>query len=338
MEKAMKFLAIFVLLVSSLLWGQNPKTVGSIERVNPAINSLIPEGAVVEVLAEGFDWSEGPVWVQDGGYLLFNDIPMNTTYRWDEQSGLSIFLRPAGYAVGTNPPGRELGSNGLFVNPVNRQVVMCDHGNRCISQLNMTNWTKTVLADRFEGKRLNSPNDLVVSSTGHIYFTDPPYGLKDLNNNPDKELPYSGVFHLTPEGQLSLVTSELPFPNGIILSPDEKILYVANSGQEAIWMAFDVAADGSTANGRIFFNAGELRKAGKRGGCDGMTVDQSGNLWATGPGGILIISPQAVHLGTIEIGQATANCCFGGVNGNELFITADMLLCRVKTTAKGLGF
>lgn len=334
----MKNFILCGLLFSTMVMSQSVKTVGAIERKSPAINSLIPEGAVVEVLAEGFDWSEGPVWIQDGGYLLFNDIPQNTLYRWDEQNKLTIFLRPAGYAVGSNPPGRELGSNGLFVHPISKQVIMCDHGNRCISQLNMSNWTKTVLVDRFEGKRLNSPNDLVVSTTGHIYFTDPPYGLKDLNKNPEKELPYSGVFHLTPEGQLSLVTSELPFPNGIILSPDEKTLYVANSGGEAIWMAFDVAADGSTSNGHIFFDADELRKAGKRGGCDGMTVDQSGNLWATGPGGVLIISPQAVLLAIIEIGQATSNCCFGGVNGDELYITADMLLCRVKTAAKGIGF
>lgn len=220
----MKQSIIFVLLLNVLSFGQALTTVGAIERIDPALDALLPSGAAIEVLAEGFDWSEGPVWIQDGGYLLFNDIPQNTLFRWDEANGLTVFLRPAGYAFGDNPPGRELGSNGLFVHPLTRQVLMCDHGNRSIMQLNMKNWTKTVVVDRFDGKRLNSPNDLMISSTGHLYFTDPPYGLKDLDKNPEKELPYSGVFHLTPDGKLSLVTTELPFPNGIALSPDEKTL------------------------------------------------------------------------------------------------------------------
>ncbi len=315
-----------------------PKTVGRIERLSPALDALLPQNAVIEVLAGGFDWSEGPVWIKDGGFLLFNDIPQNICWRWDEAQGLSVYLRPAGYALGDNPPGRELGCNGLFVHPVDGRLVLCDHGNRCIAALNPANWTKKVLADRFEGKRFNSPNDLVISRSGHIYFTDPPYGLEGLDKNPAKELPFSGVFHLAPDGRLTLVTKELPFPNGIHLSPDEKTLYVANSGHEAVWLAFDVAEDGSTSNGRVFYDAGELRRAGRRGGCDGMTVDRNGNLWATGPGGVLILSPNAELLGIIEVGQATSNCCFGGAEGNELFITADMLLCRVKTSVKGSDF
>ncbi|MDZ7315286.1 MAG: SMP-30/gluconolactonase/LRE family protein [candidate division KSB1 bacterium] len=334
--KRMVFTVLFVLHLQ--LTAADFRTVGKIERLSPNLDKLLPADAVIEVLAEGFDWSEGPVWVKDGGYLLFNDIPQNTCWRWDEERGLSIYLRPAGYALGDNPPGRELGCNGLYIHPQTGRLVLCDHGNRCIAQLNTENWTKSVLADRFEGKRFNSPNDLVISRSGHIYFTDPPYGLKDLNANPTKELPFSGVFHLAPDGRISLVTKELPFPNGIHLSPDEKTLYVANSGQEAIWMAFDVAEDGSTSNGRIFYDAGELRRAGRWGGCDGMTVDQYGNLWATGPGGVLILSPKAELLGIIAVGEATSNCCFGGPDGSSLFITADMLLCRVKTKVKGAGF
>jgi gluconolactonase len=313
------------------------KTIGIIHRDHPEINALIPEDAAIEVLAEGFDWSEGPVWINEGEYVLFNDIPQNTTYRWSEADGLSVFLRPAGYALGDDPPGRELGCNGLFVNPVNKALVMCDHGDRCIAQLNQKNWTKSVLVSHYEGKRLNSPNDLVISKQGHIYFTDPPYGLQW----PDfkaMELDYCGVYHLHPDGTLSLVTKELNRPNGIILSPDEKTLYIANSGKKKIWMAFDVAENGATDHGRIFFDASEFEKEGKRGGCDGMTVDQYGNLWATGPGGVLVLTPEGKHIGSIDTETPIANCCFGGAHGNELYLTADMFLCRVRVSVQGAGF
>jgi len=202
-------------------------SIGSIHRDDAKINELIPADAIIEVLAEGFDWIEGPVWIKDGEYLLFNDIPQNTTFQWNEKNGLDVFLRPAGYALGDNPPGNELGSNGLFVNPVSGQLVFCDHGNRCIAVLNQDNWTKSIIVNKFDGKKLNSPNDVVISSQGHYYFTDPPYGLT-RPDFPGKELDYSGVFHLQPDGTINLVTKELDRPNGIGLSPDEKILYVAN--------------------------------------------------------------------------------------------------------------
>jgi gluconolactonase len=309
---------------------------GEIQRIHSALDDLIDPNSNVEIVAEGFEWSEGPVWIKDGQYVLFNDIPQNTLFRWDEHQGLSIFLRPAGYAMGENPPGNELGSNGLYVNPLNGQLIMCDHGNRCIAALNMGKWNKKVLVDRFEGKRFNSPNDLTISSSGHIYFTDPPYGLKNLNNNPEKELPFNGVFHWSPSGQVSLVTKELPFPNGIGLSPDEKTLYVANSGQEPIWLAFEVDEKGATNKGRTFYDASVLRDKGYRGGCDGLAVDYQGNLWATGPGGVLVISPEGTLLGIIQVGQATSNCCFGGADLNELYITADMYLCRIKVKTHGI--
>lgn len=328
---------LILCLCSSLIYGQDRKINGEIQRMHPALDELIDTSSKIELLAEGFDWSEGPVWIKDGQYLLFNDIPQNTLFRWDERQGLSIFLRPAGYALGENPPGNELGSNGLYVNPVNGQLVMCDHGNRCIAMLNMGKWNKKVLVDRYDGKRLNSPNDLTISSKGDIYFTDPPYGLRDLDNNPEKELPFNGVFHLTAGGDVFLVTQELPFPNGIGLAPDEKTLYVANSGQEPIWLAFDVDENGMTSNGRTFYDASALRHQGNRGGCDGLAVDHLGNLWATGPGGILVISPQGTLLGIIRIGQATSNCCFGGDNLDELYITADMHLCRIKVKSHGIN-
>lgn len=338
MKNLITILLFTFIIINSYFAQQNTyKIIGEIHRESPKINDLIPEDAEIEVLAEGFEWSEGPVWIKDGGYLLFNDIPKNTTFKWSEQDGLKIFLRPAGYAIGDNAPGEERGSNGLFVNPVTGQLVFCDHGNRCIAALNQENWTKTILADKFEGKRLNSPNDVVISSKGHYYFTDPPYGLT-WPDFPGKELDFSGVFHLRPDGAISLVTKELDFPNGIILSPDEKTLYVANSGEKKVWLAFDVAEDGSTSNSRLFYDATGFDKYGDGGGNDGMAVDNQGNIWATGPGGVMVFTPEGKHLGSIDTGTALANCCFGGPEGNELYITADMYLCRVKVNVKGMGY
>jgi gluconolactonase len=312
-------------------------TIGSIHRDDGMINKLIPEDAIVEVLAEGFDWSEGPVWIKDGGYLLFNDIPQNTTFQWNEKNGLNVYLRPAGYAMGDNPPGNELGSNGLFVHPITGQLVFCDHGNRCIAVLNQDNWTKSIIVNKFDGKKLNSPNDIVISSQGHYYFTDPPYGLT-RPDFPGKELDYSGVFHLQPDGTINLVTKELDRPNGIGLSPDEKILYIANSGKQKVWLAFDVSENGSTGKSRVFHDASDFDKYGNGGGCDGLAVDALGNVWATGPGGVMIFTPEGKHLGSINTGTRISNCCFGGPEGNEIYMTADMYLCRVKVNVKGIGF
>jgi len=260
MRKIFLILLMFHALFLSCNAQNNQKyqTIGEIDRIDPQINSLIPEDAVIEILSDGFEWSEGPVWVEDGQFLLFNDIPTNTL--------LSIYLRPAGYSIDGNDQLIQFGCNGLFINPVNDQLVICEHGNHCLSQLNKEKWIKTTIVDNYEGKRFNSPNDVVISSKGQIYFTDPPYGLKrvdgTLDNNPFKELNFSGVFHFSPEGQVTLVTKELDRPNGIGLSPDEKTLYVANSGEKAILISFDVAVDGATSNAGIFFDATSLKKAG----------------------------------------------------------------------------
>jgi gluconolactonase len=315
---------------------KNYKTTGEIHREDSAINDLIPGNAVIEVLAEGFDWSEGPVWVKKDSSLLFTDIPKNSIFKWNEKEGLSLYLRPAGFALG-DKQGGDFGSNGLFINPVNDQLVLCDHGNRCITELNRENWSKKIIVDSFEGKRLNSPNDIVINSKGDFYFTDPPYGLP----RPDytgKELDFSGVFHLKTDGSIKLITKELDYPNGIGLSPDEKTLYVANSGERRVIMAFDLAEDGTASNGRIFYDATGFTKYGKGGGCDGMAIDEKGNIWATGPGGVMIFTPEGKFLGSIDTGTALANCKFGGADGKELYITAEKYLCRVKVNVKGAGF
>ncbi|MEO7998270.1 MAG: SMP-30/gluconolactonase/LRE family protein [Gemmatimonadaceae bacterium] len=300
----------------------------SILRLDATLDALIDRDAKIETLAQGFSWSEGPTWRRSGGYLLFSDVPANTIYKWKQGEGLTVYLRPSGY-TGTNPPGRELGSNGLTTD-ANGDVVMADHGNRQIARLNDSLFTKQIVASRFDGKRFNSPNDLVFRSNGDLYFTDPPFGLRGLNNDPAKELAYSGVFRVSRTGDVSLLTKELGFPNGIAFSPDERTMYVSNAdAKKPIWMSFPLNNDGSIGNGHTFFDASALVAAGGQGVPDGMRVDKLGNVFAAGPGGILILSPTGKHLGTIVTGQPTANCAFGD-DGSTLYITANDRLMRVK--------
>lgn len=314
-----------------------PAAGARIDRLDPAFDALVPPNARVEKLAEGFDWTEGPVWRKSGGYLLFSDIPKNTIYRWKEGEGLSVFLRPAGYALGTTPPGREIGSNGLTFDAQGRLVV-ADHGNRGISRWNDSLFTRTVVVDRFEGKRFNSPNDLVWAPNGDLYFTDPSYGLAKLNDDPAKELSFNGVYRLAANGTLTLITRELTFPNGIALSPDARTLYVAISdGKMPYIMAYDVQPDGNVGRGRIFYDA-KARVAQKLpGALDGLKVDAKGNIFTTGPGGILVLSPAGKHLGTIFPGDVVANVAWGD-DGSTLYMTVNHQLMRVRTSTKGLGF
>jgi len=323
---------VALLAAPAALLAQRP-TVGSIERLDPALDALIARDARIEQLATGFQWAEGPVWRRQGGHLLFSDVPANTIYRWREREGIDVYMRPSGY-TGPTPAGRELGTNGLTVDLQGRLVV-ADHGNRMIARVDESKFTKTVLARALDGRRLNSPNDLVYAENGSLFFTDPPYGLEKLNDDKAKELPFNGVYHLSAAGLLSLITRELSFPNGIALSPDGSTLYVANSDPErAIWMAYPVREDGSLGAGRVFFDATPLVRQGKTGLPDGLKVDRAGNLFATGPGGVLVLSPEGKHLGTIVTGQPTGNCAFGD-DGSTLYITANDRLLRVKLRTKG---
>lgn len=310
-----------------------PQPPVGIERLDPSLDALIAPDAVIEQLASGFSWAEGPVWRAAHGDLLFSDVPRNTIYRWRADSGLTVFLRPSGYS-GANPPGRELGSNGLTLDRKGA-LLMADHGNRLVARLNDILYTKITIAERFQGKRFNSPNDLVVRRNGDVYFTDPPFGLRGLNQDPAKELAVSGVYRVAATGAVSLLSDALEYPNGIAFSPDERTLYVSNAdGARAIWMAYEIRADGSLGAGRVFFDATALAKAGRRGVPDGMRVDVRGNLFAAGPGGILILSPQGKHLGTIITGQPTANCTFGD-DGSTLYMTANDRLMRVRLRTRG---
>jgi gluconolactonase len=310
-------------------------TIGTIVRNDPRFDQIVPRNAVIERLDDGFTWSEGPVWVPKGGYLLFSDVPQNTVFLWREGRKATSYLKPSG---DTSPVARKgvLGSNGLALDERGR-LVLCQHGDRRIARLESDN-RFTTLADRYQGKRLNSPNDLIFRSNGDLYFTDPPFGLPGLNDDPAKELDFNGVFRLGRDGTLTVLTKEISLPNGIALAPDEKTLYVANSDSDRpVWMAFEVKGDGDLGAGKVFYDASGWIKGGKKGVPDGLKVDRAGNLFASGPGGINVFAPDGTPLGRIDTGQPTANCGWGE-DGSVLYITSNMYLCRIKLATRGLGF
>jgi gluconolactonase len=309
--------------------------IGKIERMDPQLDQLIAAEARIEKLAQGFDWSEGPVWLPQEECLLFSDVPKNVVYRWKEGAGLSEYLCPSGYTSPANRGG-ESGSNGLTLD-AQRRLVLCQHGDRRVSRLEANGRFHT-LAAYYKFLRFNSPNDAVFKSNGDLYFTDPPYGLEGLNESPKKELMFNGVFRVIPNGQVSLLTDRLTFPNGIAFSPDERILYVNVSDSERpVIMAYDVDPAGALANERVFFDAKPLAQEGRKGLPDGLKVDVHGNLFATGPGGVLVITPTGKLLGILNPGEATANCAWGN-DGSVLYLTSDMYLCRIRTRTTGAGF
>jgi gluconolactonase len=327
------FVCVFATSIVQAQPAPQYRSLGKIERLDPQVDALVPPDARMEVLASGFTWSEGPVWVKEGGYLLFSDIPRNSVFKWKEAEGISLFLHPSGF-TGNVYYGKEPGCNGLLLDPAGRLVSM-EHGDRRVSVLYKDGGKRT-LVDNYQGKRLNSPNDGVFKSNGDLYFTDPPYGLPDRINDPRKELDFQGIYRLSKDGTLTLLTKEVKFPNGIGFSPDEKTLYVAQSDPtNAVWYAFDVKDDGTLGDSRIFFDM--TGQVGKRPGLpDGLKVDRSGNLFATGPGGVHIFSPAGKHLGTLATGERTANCGWGE-DGSTLFICADSHIARIRLTTKGLG-
>ena len=307
-------------------------TVGSIERLDPRFDALVPRDAVIEVLASGFVWAEGPVWLAAEQAVLFSDIPRNRVMRFKDGEGLSVFLEPAGF-TGPAAYGKERGSNGLTLDRQGN-LVSCEHGDRRVSRLTPGGGKRTV-ADNYRGKRFNSPNDCAVHSSGAIYFTDPPYGLPKGWDDERRELDFCGVYRVAPDGTVTLLCDTMTRPNGICFSPDEKRLYVAQSDPEApLWKVFAVQQDGTLDEGRTFFDAAKLFKERKKGLPDGLKVDVAGNVFATGPGGVLVFAADGTHLGTLLTGQATANCAFGG-DGRTLYMTADSHLCRVRLTTAG---
>ncbi len=319
-------------------------TLGRVVSLDETFANCVDPNAKIEVLASGFTWCEGPTWDAKGGSdgagrLLFSEIPSNTVRVWEPGKAVRVLLDPSGY-TGLTDYGGEPGSNGLLALSGGHGphlLISCEHGDRRLSLMPLSEQGgKLTIVDRFEGKRLNSPNDLCLRSDGTIYFTDPPYGLPGGLEGPNAELDFCGVYRLSPTGKglswtISLVTKTMPRPNGIALSPDEKTLYVADSGAKR-WMKFPVAADGTTGEGTLFFDASDQPG---RGSADGLKVDAKGRVWATGQGGVWVFSPEGQPLGRIDTGEACSNVAFGGPDGTELFITSDMYLCRIKTKATG---
>lgn len=316
----------------------NPiETIGQLVVYDNTFYDLIDKNEKIEVLAKGFKWAEGPVWVKNGSFLLFSDVPNNTVYKFQNDQGLSEFLKPSGY-TGTGIYSQEPGSNGLTINQKG-ELISAEHGDRRISVMDFGTKAKTTLARFYKSKKLNSPNDVVQKSDGNYYFTDPPYGLPNWGAEPcpTKELAYNGVYGLI-KNKLFLLDESLPKPNGLAFSPDEKLLYVAQSDPNAPHIyVYRVTKKGKLMDKRLFFDATDLIKQNLKGLPDGLKVDKKGNLFATGPGGVLVINPNGKLLGRIDTTQATANCTFGE-NGSVLYITANNRLCKIQTKTIGCGF
>lgn len=300
-------------------------------RLNPSVNAIVPADAVVEKLAGGFRFTEGPAWVPEGQYLLFSDPNSNAIYRWTTDGEVSIYRTKSGYAGPDIGAYHQPGSNGLALDKEQR-VTIHQHGNRRVIRVERTG-AVTVLADRYQGKRLNSPNDLVYRSDGALYFTDPPFGLPKVYSDPGKELPFSGVY-MVRDGVVSLVSTDLQGPNGIAFSPDERTLYVSNwDPAKKVIRAYDVRADGTLANGRVFFDI-TMTEPGDD--CwDGLKVDRAGNVYAAGPSGIYILNSAGAHLGTIRLPEHVANFAWGDSDFRSLYITASTGLYRVRLNADG---
>ena len=334
-----KALCAGLMMVTIPLWAQD------IQRLDNAANTVIPEHAKLERVATGFNkWTEGPVWTRDGS-LLFAEIPGNSIMRWTPNTGATVFIHPSGYTGTDAYNGPEPGSNGMTLDPQGRLTV-AGHARRTVWRLESMNPSAqiTVLADSYQGKRLSSPNDLVYKSDGSLYFTDPPYGLRTQSDkDPEKEVQVNGVYRIpdavrqkpgsTPERhRLQLIIKDLPRPNGIAFSPDEKYLYVSDS-ERKLWMRYSVAADGSVHDASLFQ---DTKGAKGLGGPDGIKVDVEGNLYGSGPGGVWIISPAGKHVATIGVPESVANLAWGDKDGKTLYITASTSLYRIRLNIGGI--
>jgi gluconolactonase len=331
----MKSQALVISALSAAVLFAQPASEANIRRIDPAFDKLVAPGSQVEKVAGGFQFIEGPVWYRPGGNLFFSDIPGNVIMQWSPAGGAKVFREHI--FAGEYPAGKQVGTNGLTLDKQGR-LIAAEHGNRRVSRI-AKDGMLTVLADRFEGKRLNSPNDVVVKKNGDIYFTDPPFGLLnpgqalgDAAKNPLREMDFNGVFRITARGKIEALAKDIALPNGLAFSPDEKQLYVANSANKT-WSVYDVQSDGTLGNGRIFYDAAKETGAGVP---DGMKVDSAGNIWATGPGGILVISSQAKLLGVITFAEVPANCAWGDADGKTLYATARTGLYRIKTNIAGI--
>ncbi len=325
---------------------EGPPTVPmKVERLDPALDLIVPAQPILQRAAtgEGFKWTEGPVWIP-AGYLLFAEIPSNSIRKWSPDGGVSIFMQPSGYKGSAPFGGPEPGSNGMTLDPRGRLTV-AGHAQRDVWRLEQVDpkAQATILADTYQGKQLNSPNDLVYKSDGTLYFTDPPYGLPKQDKDPNKQLDFSGVYRLPgavahkpgappDHAQLQLLFKDLPRPNGICFSPDEKYLYVNNSEPKKLWMRYTVQSDGTLTGAKLFFDATSDTRSGAP---DGMKVDQKGNLYSAGPGGVWIFSPEGKHLGTLDIPERVGNVAWGGADHKTLYVAASSSIYRISLKIPG---
>jgi gluconolactonase len=312
-----------------------------VARLNPLLDDIVPVDAKVEKLVDNFGFLEGPVWVRKGGFLLFSDIPANVIFKFSPEDGKAAVAVPYSGFTGADSSGAGmqlnnghgtvtlLGSNAVTLDPQGR-IVYCAHGDHQVVRLE-ADGRRTVLASQFEGKRLNSPNDLVYKSDGSLYFTDPPAGLRDGDKDSKKELPFNGVYLLR-GGKLQLLTKDMTLPNGLAFTPDEKYLYVNDSVKKTI-MRYEVQPDDTIANGQLFI---DMTSDKAPGGPDGMKVDQRGNVYCTGPGGFWIMSPDGKHLGTVLTSELPANLAFGDSDGKSLYLTARTGLYRIRLKIPGI--
>ena len=336
---------ILLIAAAFAIWGKAPQGAAIVDRISPEIDQILPAGAKLERVTTGFTWTEGPIWIH-AGYLLFAEIPSNSIRKWVPGKDTIIFMQPSGYKGSAPYGGKEPGSNGMTLDAHGRLTV-AGHAQRDVWRLESVDPKAqvTVLADRYEGKRLNSPNDLVYKSDGSLYFTDPPYGLRtQSDSDPAKELRFNGVYRIPhaatrtvgvppDNAKLELLVKDLPRPNGIVFSPDERYLYVNNSEPKKIWMRYPVKPDGGLDRGTLFYDATSDTAVGAP---DGMKVDKNGNLYSTGPGGIWIFSPAGKHLGTIRVPERTGNLAWGDSDGRTLYIAASSSIYRIRLNATGV--
>jgi gluconolactonase len=329
---AMKKITLaWFLLITVIAFPQETKLpTGTVEFISPELSNIIKKGAQVEIVAEGFKFTEGPLWFDKEKMLLLSDVPGNTIYKWTEAKGKEIFVQPGGY-TDTTKRGGFMGPNGLLLSPGGKLWV-CQHGDRRIAELDAPLQSpkasfKTI-AGEYDGKRLNSPNDLFLSKNGDLYFTDPSYGFEKGSRDPRKEIPFQGVYKMTQSGKVSLLLDSLEQPNGIALMPDGKTLLVSNSdSRKKRWYTYQIALDGSILTGKIFYDASSEKAPGL---CDGLKIDEQGNVFAAGPGGIWVFTKAAKLIGKINLEGVTASNCALTPDGKTLYITAVQYLLRVK--------
>jgi gluconolactonase len=319
-----------VLLLSCEHKGKTLSVTVGIERLLPELDRIIDKEITVAVLSSGYEWTEGPLWLEGEKKLLFTDVPTNTVYQWTMEKGASVYLNPSGY-TGETPRGGEPGANGLALDDEGN-LLLCQHGDRRIAMMNTSlaepSPDFTTIADRYEGKRFNSPNDLVFYNYD-VFFTDPAYGLEKQMKDPSKELPFQGVFRITAAGQVKLLVDSLTRPNGIGFSPDHRKLYVANSDAEkARWYQFALNDSLQIVSGKILYDATSFTQ-NEKGLPDGLKVDAQGNLFATGPGGVWIFNGEGKLLGKIKLEQASSNCA-PTADGKTLFVTNDMNVLQLQ--------